>query len=187
MLRARPMLPVTMILVLLLALVACTPAPEEELGGDEAIEEERVETAVEEGEVPAETGLVEEASGIFTLTLTGDLEERLEGSALCVVEKTDDELRITLQPDTGGLDHRFPYMLLVGVPGYGGTGSYSGAFRITGPERSSGSLEVAVARIPAADVVLERDFKVRFEGSFTGAAGTGSVEGSVDCHLPDGG
>lgn len=157
-------------LALLLAAAACGPGDDTE----ERIEETR-ETVGGEPET-AEDPLAASALGSFQLSLSGDLEEELQGEAVCSVGAAASELRVVLR-GTATPER----MIVLQVQDYAGTGSYEGTVQLSGAQRATGPAEVAVSLVAGEAGVLEEQIAVAFRGTYSGAAGTGEVEGEARC------
>ncbi|MFP3940630.1 MAG: hypothetical protein ACOC7L_03730 [Acidobacteriota bacterium] len=153
---------------LLLAAAACGPGE----GTGERVEEAQ-ETAAEEA---AEGPLAASALGTFQLSLTGDLEEELQGEAVCSVGVAASELRVVMRgtetPER---------MIVLQVPEYERTGTYDGTVQVSGAERATGPAEVAVSSVVGEAGVLEDQIAVAFRGTYAGGAGSGEMEGEARC------
>ena len=148
--------------------------PQEDIAGEVPAGPEG--PSVEEGEE-----VTEEASGSFTVTLTGDIAESFEGTAVCTIDNVTQELDVVMTPG-----RESPYRFSVAIPEFTRTDKYTGTFEVTGAETSLGRAEVAATRVEGQDVVKEPGVILAFRGSFQGEAGDGQAEGEVRCNVPNG-
>ena len=163
--------PASLLALVLLAVAACGPGD----GTGERIEAAR-ETVAGEPDETAEGPLAASALGTYQLSLTGDLEEELQGEAVCSVGAAASELRIVMRG--AATPER---MIVLQVSDYAGTGSYDGTVQLSGAQRATGPAEVAVSSVAGEAGVLEDQIAVAFRGTYSGAAGTGEMEGEARC------
>lgn len=164
-------------------LLGC-PAPDEtaeELGEPQEDIAGEVPTGPEGPSVEEGEEVMEEASGSFTLTLTGDVAESFEGTAVCTIDNITQELEVVMTPG-----RESPYRFSVAIPEFTRTDKYTGTLEVIGAERSLGRAEVAATRVAGRDVVKEPGVILAFRGSYQGEAGDGRAEGEVRCNVPDG-
>lgn len=184
--RSHRMWNVFRTLGLCLAVTALLGCPAEN-GAEEELGEPRTDVASEvpggpEGpDVEESEEIVEEAAGSFTVTLTGDIAETFEGTAVCTVDHVTQELAVTMTPG-----RESPYRFSVVVPELVHTGKYAGTFEVIGADRSLGRADVAATRVEGQDVVKEPGMIIAFRGSYQGPAGEGEAEGEVRCNVPNG-
>lgn len=128
----------------------------------------------------AESREEERSSGDFDLALAGDQEAGLKGTASCVLDEPTETLRATL--DSHGASD---FLYYVTVPDYDDdSNEYDGTFEMSGGERSSGPVSIGITRETDNTGFWERQLTIAFEGTYDGAAGTGTVKGEVHCGLP---
>lgn len=148
---------------------------------EQAIEQTQQEAAQVEKEPMGKEKTENTYAGSFDLTFTGDLHQEVKGRADCTLDPDTHQLRAALE---GADTTAFPYLVEVGVPDYHGTDSYTGLLELSGPARSSGSVDAGIEETaPQEEDFFEAEIKMSLSGDYAGAAGNGSLSGQVDCGL----
>jgi hypothetical protein len=167
---------VLILLAPLLGLAACA-------GGSQYGEPAQEPSSTASGEpatTPTPIPEAKMAPGTFHATVTGTTAAELEGTAVCTQVEEEGELGVVLRSS----GDTFPFLMELGFAAYRGTGEYSGSFELNGAARSGGTVQAGIDESPGEEDLFRAGLNLDFSADFDGDAGTGHVEGEVQCSLP---